>query len=117
MYAIRSYYAVLNVHGIDVSIAHASVDYFVGDIAALAHKLRDIENLDALVVAVRMESRIFLVARSRHSEVNAGEILAEFGGGGHASAAAATVRDLTLLQVLERLPAILQRHIHPQWQA
>ncbi len=107
---------VLNVHGIDVSIAHASVDYFVGDIAALAHKLRDIENLDALVVAVRMESRIFLVARSRHSEVNAGEILAEFGGGGHASAAAATVRDLTLLQVLERLPAILQRHIHPQWQ-
>ena len=107
---------VLNVHGIDVSIAHASVDYFVGDIAALAHKLRDIENLDALVMAVRMESRIFLVARSRHSEVNAGEILAEFGGGGHASAAAATVRDLTLLQVLERLPAILQRHIHPQWQ-
>ncbi len=107
---------VLNIHGIDVSIAHASVDYFVGDIAALAHKLRDIENLEVLVVAVRMESRVFLVARSRHGEVNAGEILAEFGGGGHASAAAATVRDLTLLQVLERLPATLQRHIHPQWQ-
>jgi len=107
---------VLNVHGIDISISHASVDYFVGDIAALAHKLRDIENLEVLLVAVRMESRIFLVARSRRPEVNAGEILAEFGGGGHASAAAASIRDLTLLQVLERLPGLLQRHVHPQWQ-
>jgi tRNA nucleotidyltransferase (CCA-adding enzyme) len=107
---------VLNIHGIDISITQASVDFFVGDIAALAHKLRDIENLDALIVAVRMESRIFLVARSRRAEVNAGEILGEFGGGGHASAAAATVRDLTLLQVIEGLPAILQRHVHPQWQ-
>lgn len=107
---------VLNVHGIDISISHASVDYFVGDIAALTHKLRDIEDLDALIVAVRMESRIFMVARSRCPEVNAGDILAEFGGGGHASAAAAAVRDLTLLQVLERLPGLLQRHVHPQWQ-
>jgi tRNA nucleotidyltransferase (CCA-adding enzyme) len=108
--------SVLNVHGIDISITHASVDYFVGDIAALAHKLRDIENLDVLFVAVRMESRVFLVARSRRPEVNAGEILAEFGGGGHASAAAASLRDLTLLQVLEHFPALLQRHVHPQWQ-
>jgi tRNA nucleotidyltransferase (CCA-adding enzyme) len=108
--------SVLNIQGIDISITHASVDHFVGDIAALAHKLRDIENLDVLLVAVRMESRVFLVARSRRPELNAGEILAEFGGGGHASAAAASVRDLTLLQVLERLPSLLQHHIHPQWQ-
>ncbi len=107
--------SVLNVHGIDISITHASVDYFVGDIAALTHKLRDIENLDALIVAVRMESRVFLVARSRRPEINAGEILAEFGGGGHASAAAASVRDQTLLQILEKLPELLQRHVHPQW--
>lgn len=107
--------SVINVHGIDVSITHTSVDYFVGDIAALAHKLRDIENLDVLIVAVRMESRVFMVARSRSPEVSAGEVLAEFGGGGHASAAAASVRDLTLLQVLERLPDVLQRHVHPQW--
>ncbi|MHB8709647.1 MAG: CBS domain-containing protein, partial [Desulfuromonadales bacterium] len=108
--------SVINIHGIDVSVTHASVDYFVGDIAALAHKLRDIENLDTLIVAVRMESRVFLVARSRRPEINAGEVLAEFGGGGHASAAAASVRDLTLLQILERLPELLRRHVHPQWQ-
>ena len=108
---------VLNVNGIDISIAQASTDRFVGDLAVLAHKLKDMENLDALLVAVRMGERVFLVGRSRIPEVNVGEILAEFGGGGHAYAASATIRDLTLLQVLERLPQLLQGQVNPHWEA
>ncbi len=109
--------SILNIHGINVAIAHASIDYFVGDIATLAHKLKDMENLDVLFVVVRMESRVFLVARSRLEDVHVGNILHEFGGGGHASAASCSVRDLTLLQILEQLPKVLQQHIKPQWQA
>ncbi|MGW8313404.1 MAG: CBS domain-containing protein [Desulfuromonadales bacterium] len=107
---------VFNIRGINVVLAHASIDHFVGDIATLAHKLKDMENLDVLFVTVRMEHRVFMVARSRLPEVNVGEILEEFGGGGHASAASCAVRDLTLLQILERLPLVLQQHIQPQWQ-
>jgi tRNA nucleotidyltransferase (CCA-adding enzyme) len=109
--------SILNIQGINVAIAHASIDYFVGDIATLAHKLKDMENLDVLFVVVRMESRVFLVARSRLEDVHVGNILNELGGGGHASAASCSVRDLTLLQVLEQLPKLLQQHIKPQWQA
>ena len=109
--------SILNIHGINVAIAHASIDYFVGDIATLAHKLKDMENLDVLFVVVRMESRVFLVARSRLEDVHVGNILNDLGGGGHASAASCSVRDLTLLQVLEQLPKLLQQHIKPQWQA
>jgi tRNA nucleotidyltransferase (CCA-adding enzyme) len=108
---------VLNVRGIDISIAHASVDHFVGDLAVLAHKLKDMENLDALLVVVRMADRIFLVGRSRIPEVHVGEILGEFGGGGHAFAASGTVRDLTLVQLLDRLPEVLNRHVNPRWEA
>ncbi len=108
---------ILNISGINVALAHASIDHFVGDIAALAHKLKDMENLDVLFVVVRMESRVFLVARSRLDEVHVGNILQEFGGGGHASAASCAVRDLTLLQILEQLPAVLQEHVQPEWQA
>ncbi len=107
---------ILNVHGINIAIAHASVDYFVGDIATLAHKLKDMENLDALFVIVRMESRVFMVARSRLKEVHAGDIMQEFGGGGHASAASCAVKDQTLVQVLEKMPVVLQDHIQPQWE-
>lgn len=108
---------ILNVNGIEISLAHASVEEFVGDLAVLAHKLKDMENLDALIVAVRMGERIFLVGRSRLPEVHVGEILAELGGGGHRYAASGTVRDLTLVQVLDRLPIILRRHVTPRWEA
>lgn len=108
---------VLNVNGIEISLAHASVEEFVGDLAVLAHKLKDMENLDALIVAVRMGERIFLVGRSRLPEVHVGEILGELGGGGHRYAASGTVRDLTLVQVLDRLPIILRRHVTPRWEA
>ena len=77
----------LLVNGVKVAIAHASIDYYVGDISTLVHKLKDIENLNVLVVAVRMEDRIFMVGRSRLPEVHVGELFQEFGGGGHAFAA------------------------------
>lgn len=102
------------VNGVHVSIAYASSDSYVGDIAALAHMIRDMENLDALFLVVAMENRVYLVARSRVPEVNAGEILRRFQGGGHATAASATIRDMSLKQVLERLEELLRIEVSPQ---
>jgi tRNA nucleotidyltransferase (CCA-adding enzyme) len=102
------------VNGAQVSIAHASSDSYIGDIAALAHTIRDMENLDALFLVVAMENRVYLVARSRVPEVNSGEILRRFNGGGHATAASATIRDLSLKQVLERLEELLRIEVSPQ---
>jgi tRNA nucleotidyltransferase (CCA-adding enzyme) len=104
---------ILSVNGVDVSVAHASVDTYVGDLSVLSHKLKDMENLNALLVAVRMGDRVFMVGRSRIPEVDVGEILREFGGGGHAFAASATVRKETLVQILDRIPDILSLHISP----
>ncbi|RMF46857.1 MAG: CBS domain-containing protein [Deltaproteobacteria bacterium] len=107
----------LNVGGVDVSISHASTRDYVGDLAVLAHKLKDMENLDALIIAARMGDRVFLVGRSRIPEVHVGEILEEFGGGGHAFAGSGTVRDRTLVQILDQLPEVLARHVQPRWLA
>lgn len=101
------------VNGVVVHIAHASLEYYVSDVAALAHMMRDMENIEVLFLVIGMGSRVYLVARSRSLEVNVGEILREFGGGGHATAASATVKDLTVLQVLDRLEEILTRRINP----
>ena len=117
LYALIQSRQVLNINGIDISIAHASSPDFVGDVATLAHKIKDMESLDAIILVIRMGERLILVGRSRRSEVPMGDILAEFGGGGHPQAASATVRDLTLIQVLEMLPVILTRHVTPLWRA
>lgn len=97
--------------GVDISIAQASVDRYVGDVAGLAHMIRDMENLQVLFLVVGMGDRVYVIARSRVPEVRVGEILKELGGGGHASAASATVRGLTLIQVLERLDAVLKQQV------
>ncbi|MFO7577494.1 MAG: CBS domain-containing protein, partial [Pelovirga sp.] len=105
------------INGVEVAIASASADAYSGDISSLVHKLKDIENLDILIVAVRMEDRIFMVARSRLPELHVGELLQEFGGGGHAFAASATVRNKPLAQVLREVEQQLQRHVQSRCNA
>ncbi|WP_303721107.1 CBS domain-containing protein [Malonomonas rubra] len=105
------------INGIEVAIAYASIDYYVGDISSLVHKLKDIENLNVLIVAVRMEDRIFLVGRSRIPEVHVGELFQRFGGGGHAFASSATVRDIPLVQLLDQIEETLQQDIRSSFQA
>lgn len=108
---------LVSIHGVDVYLAQAAIDCYVGDLAVLAHKIRDIENLDVVIMAVRLEDRVFLVARSQLEEVNVGNVMTHFGGGGHATAASATVHDKTLLQVMQSLPKVLEQTIEPHWQA
>ena len=101
-------------HGVNVVIAQASVDHYIGDIAVLVHKLMDMENLDALFVLVLMENRVYLIGRSRIEEVNVAEVASEFGGGGHPTAASATVKDMTLIEANERLVETLKEFIRPR---
>jgi tRNA nucleotidyltransferase (CCA-adding enzyme) len=105
------------INGIRVVISTASLDKYVGDLAMLTHKLRDMENINVLFTLVRMDNRVHLVARSRLEAVDAGRIADAFGGGGHTTAASATIKELTLFQVKDRLLQLLKERIHPLKQA
>jgi len=100
--------------GITVSVAYASCENYIPDIAGLAHLVRDMENPDVLIMVVAMEKRVCLVARSRVPEVNVGEVMRAFHGGGHPSAASATVHDQSLKQVLEKLEGLLRVAVRPR---
>ena len=104
----------ISINGVEITIAQASVEYYIGDIAVLSHMIRDMENLDVLFLAVAMGNRVYIVARSRITEVDVGAILREFGGGGHPHAASATIKDLTIIQVVGRLEEILRRLVNPK---
>jgi tRNA nucleotidyltransferase (CCA-adding enzyme) len=96
------------IQGIEVAITTISKKKYVGDLAILAHKLKDMENLNVLFVLARMDDRITLIARSRLEAVDVGSIAEEFGGGGHATAASAVIKDLTLIQTKDRLLELLR---------
>ena len=102
------------VNGVSLVIAIASVDRYIGDIAVLVHKLKDMENLDVIFALVRMEDRVYLIGRSRIERVNVGQIAAGFGGGGHPTAASATIKGMTLYEAMEKLIGLLQENIPPE---
>ena len=84
------------------------------DFAVLVRRMMDMENLDVVFALVCMGDRLYLIGRSRIPEVNVGVIVRDFGGGGHASAASATIRNKTLFEAEERLVYLLHRHIQPK---
>lgn len=102
---------VYNIYGHDVGITVASSEEFIGDFAVLVQKVKDIENLPVIFGIGRFGDRIFITARSRIPEVNVADILSVFGGGGHAYAASATIKDLTVIQVKEILLNTLREKI------
>ena len=101
------------VNGVRVVISTASLDRYVGDLAMLVHKLRDMENINVLFTLVRMDNRVHLVARSRLEVVDVARVVEAFGGGGHATAASATIKELTLYQAKDRLLQLLHEMVRP----
>lgn len=105
------------IDSIKIVIARGTSEKYISELSTITHKVRDMENLDVLFVLVRMEDKIQMVARSRlfatHAidtidAIDVGEIAREFGGGGHATAASASIKDLTTIQVEERIIELLR---------
>lgn len=102
------------IQGVDVTVAKLSTEDYVDGFAVVVRRFLVMENLNTLFALARMGDRTYLVARSRIPEVNAGEVAREFGGGGHASAASATVKELTIFEAEEKLLQVLHKQIRPQ---
>ena len=101
------------VGAVDVVFAEGYLEKYSGDIAVLAHKIRDIEGMECLFMLVDSGDRVHVVARSRTPEVNVGEVLKEVGGGGHPNAASATMKGVTIIQAREALLSALRKKVAP----
>jgi len=101
------------INGVPVVVSTVSVEGYRGDIAVLVHKLREVEDTQVLCTLFAVEGRVHLVVRSSLPQVDAGKIAVAFGGGGHASAASATIRNMPQVEAKEKLLAVLRQHIQP----
>jgi tRNA nucleotidyltransferase (CCA-adding enzyme) len=101
------------VGGIRIKVAKAAREQYFGDAAHLAHRMMDMEDIDAVVVLLSMEGKILLVARSKVPEFDVSGVMREFGGGGHRTAASATIKGEALEIVEERLLELIRINIKP----
>lgn len=97
--------------GIRIVIANASRDSYVGDAAPLAHRLMEMEDIDTAILLLRMEGKILIVARSRVPELDVSELMREFGGGGHPTAASATIKEASIEIAAEKITALLSKYV------
>ena len=106
-----------NINGVDVVVAQGSSENYVGDLAVVVHKFRDMENINVIFALFRMEDRVYIIGRSRIPEVDVGHILSLMGGGGHKEAASSTIKDKTIIEVQEALLDHLRHNVKPLWRA
>ena len=102
------------IQGIDIVVVTLTLPEYIDDFALIVRRFMIMENLDAIFALVSMAGRTYLIGRSRIPEVNTGAVARDFGGGGHATAASATIHDMTLIEAEDKLIRILHRYIRPQ---
>lgn len=100
------------IQGIRIKIGKASREQYVGDAAHFAHRMMDMEDIDAVIILLSMDGKILMVARSKVPELDVSKVMKEFGGG-HPTAASATIKEASLEVVEERLIDMLDSSVKP----
>lgn len=99
--------------GQTILICAVRVEEYVSEISTLAQQLMLLYDPSALFLLVQMRSEIQLVARSKSDVVDVAEIARAFGGGGHATAAAALIHSRGLKTQQKKLLQLVEEHIKP----
>lgn len=113
----------LEVHrlrGRRVGLVEIDLDGYVEELAPLVSRCLEIFDLPLLfaLFGEAGNDRVTLIARGDVPGFDLGQALAEVaGGGGHATAAAARLKETTILEARERLLAFLQRSLPPSARA
>ncbi len=98
--------------GIRIKICKAKREEYPGEIAHLAHRIMEMEDIDGLILLLDVAGRIIIIARSSVPELDVGQLMERFGGGGHPSAASATLKDRGIeeieIEIVEALKEILR---------
>lgn len=107
--ACETYY--LNGHKVLVTTSVA--DHYHGDLAEPVQKLAELQGVDAVLAAIAMDDKVELIGRSRSAAMDIGALARAFGGGGHAVAAAASIKGQTVVEVKEQLVQLLLAQYRP----
>ena len=101
------------IEGIRIRVTKASREHYSGDAAHLAHRMMEMEDIDAVVVLLGIEGKILMVARGKVPELDVSKVMKEFGGGGHPTAASATIKEASLEIIEEKLLDVLNSNVKP----
>ncbi len=95
-----------------VSISTLLTENFISNLSKIAQDLINIQQSSALFILATMKDKLMLVARSLDESVNVSQVCKFFGGGGHPSAAFASIQDKMPKEVIETILQQMYAQIH-----
>ncbi|MFP4482744.1 MAG: CBS domain-containing protein [Thermovirgaceae bacterium] len=101
------------VHGAKVVFSQMTTNSYVEGLSLFVHRLRDYFDADVALVAVQMEKRTYVVARSREEILDVAKFLGPLGGGGHPQAASVTLTGSPPSEIMKKLEERLIQTIEP----
>ncbi|MFH1085184.1 MAG: CBS domain-containing protein [Chloroflexota bacterium] len=101
------------VHGRAICIASVALDAYLDELAGLIHPILDTYEPEACFLLAEYEGCVQIIARSATEAVDVAAVLAPFGGGGHAKAAAGRAEGARLDEVADRLIEVLRNQVVP----
>ncbi len=96
-----------NFQGHKITVTEASINEYQQDLAIAVNRMREMENLETVIALIRAGHKIHLIARSVSEAIDVSIVARHFKGGGHKFAAAATIKDMTLIEAREELQGCL----------
>jgi tRNA nucleotidyltransferase (CCA-adding enzyme) len=105
------------IEGFTVIVCALRVTYYIEQLNAVAHRIRDALDPHAVILLVTMPRGsgevTFMIGRSNHDSIDVGEVAAHFGGGGHSRAASASIDSGDLERLQSETWQVLERTIRP----
>lgn len=94
---------VYEINSKKAALSFVSREEYIGNVASLVTEILEIDDVDVAVGIFRMASRIYIIGRSKDKDINIASVLKKMGGGGHPQAASAIIKDMTLIEVAEKM--------------
>ncbi|MFU8804306.1 MAG: CBS domain-containing protein, partial [Bradymonadaceae bacterium] len=93
-----------------VAITHWATDRYVAGAADVVERIMLLGGHEAIfgVLDFQKDNRVQVIGRSRVPHVDVGELLSTMGGGGHSGAAAASIKEGDVEEVINRLEGMLR---------
>ncbi len=100
-----------DINGQQVAVGTARANEYVDSAGVLTHYVVEDMGYRVAIALVQMPGRLQVVARSRLTAVDVGAVMARLGGGGHAQAASAGFKNLTLGEAVSKVRDALKAEV------
>ncbi len=108
---------VIDINGFQVAFSAVEVEDYVDNAAFLTRKLLEERDYDAFFSILRMDNKTYIIGRSLEDEIDVGQAMTFFNGGGHPGAGSGKSDEADLDKISSSLIKILKENIRPMERA